>query len=157
MTGFYGCMFGSNWTFLLIFFHLTFGHHVKFKCAQGRKIIVPVATYNAVENVVNILLTSPARLGAKMIRVARNHFKQPCSDHCWNFLWLSCCQNTTEGDLMRGCLLVWVVFQQQRVSKTTTVATFIFGDHNINTAYQTFLKKMRTVAAMFAWVSQWIP
>lgn len=70
-------MFGSNWTFLLVFFHLTFGHHVKFKRAQGRKIIVPVAAHNAVETIVNILLTSPARLRAKMIRLVRNHFKQP--------------------------------------------------------------------------------
>lgn len=62
---------------MLIFFYLTFGHHVKFKRAHGRKIIVSVAAYNAVETVVNILLTSPARLRAKMIRLVRNHFKQP--------------------------------------------------------------------------------
>lgn len=52
---------------------------------------------------------------------------------------------------MRGCLpLFESCVNNKGCLKRTTVAMFIFGDHNINTAYQAFLKKMRTLAAMFA-------
>lgn len=111
-------MFGSNWTFLLIFFLLTFGHHVKFKCAQGRKIIVPVASNNTAETVVNILLTSPARPRAKMIIVVRNHFKQPVQIIAEIYMAVMLSKHHWRRLNGRMSSPVSVVCRQQRVSKT---------------------------------------
>lgn len=37
-------------------FLLTFGHHVKFKAAQGRRVIIPTAVTKRVETLINMLL-----------------------------------------------------------------------------------------------------
>lgn len=37
-------------------FLLTFGYHVKFKCAQGREIITPTVVAKTMETLTNVLL-----------------------------------------------------------------------------------------------------
>lgn len=39
------------------YYYFIFGHHVKLECAQGRKIIIPMAATNTVETLISILLT----------------------------------------------------------------------------------------------------
>lgn len=52
----YGRVFGPKSPSVLFIFLLAFGHHVNFKGAQGRKIIIPTAVPNTVETLINILL-----------------------------------------------------------------------------------------------------